>query len=157
MRSKRVRVIVEDETLVDPDDLPELPAYWPGAELRDEPFDAYPAGTTRDVGASGESIAERFLVARGYRIVERNFRCKVGELDLVARDRGVLCFVEVRSRHDGDHGHPAETVSWGKQRKVIRAAHAYLAQRRPRFEQARFDVVAITGDAVELIRDAWRL
>ena len=150
-------MIIGDDVLVDRDDLPELPVYQARHELRDEPGDAYVWRTTKDVGDTGEASAERFLVERGYRIIERNFRCKLGEIDLVARERGVLCFIEVRSRGDGEHGHPAETVSWAKQRKVIRAAYAYLDQRRPRFDEARFDVVAIVGDTIELIRDAWRV
>jgi putative endonuclease len=113
--------------------------------------------TTTAIGASAEEIATRVLIEAGYHVVERNFRCKLGELDLVARDGGVLCFVEVRSRGGDGHGLAAETVTRAKQRKVTRAAYAYLAQRRPRFDEARFDVVSITGERIDLIRDAWRL
>ena len=114
--------------------------------------------STIDVGASNEEVAARALCALGYAIVERNFRIKTAELDIVARDRdGVLCFVEVRSRADDQFGNAAETVGHKKRGKVTRGARAYLAVRKPEFERARFDVVAITGERVDVIRDAWRL
>lgn len=113
--------------------------------------------TTRQVGATAESGAAEFLVSRGYRILERNFRSKIGELDIIAFDGDVLCFVEVRSRGNDRCGDAAMTVTAAKQRRVTRAAHSYLCSRRVQFERARFDVVAITGDQVTLIRDAWRL
>jgi putative endonuclease len=109
------------------------------------------------VGATSEDRAVSFLERRGYRIVERNFRCKVGELDIVARDGRTLVFVEVRSRRSAEHGSAVEAVGWNKRRKVTRVAQAYLAIRRPFFEEARFDVVAITGAEIVLIQDAWRL
>jgi len=113
--------------------------------------------TTIERGATSEARAVDLLVRRGYRIVDRNFRCKVGELDIVARDRDVLVFVEVRSRTDGQHGHALEMVGHSKRRKVSRVAQSYIAIRRPRFDEARFDVVAITGNDIELVQDAWRL
>jgi putative endonuclease len=108
-------------------------------------------------GARAETAALRLLLDNGYCIVERNFRCPAGELDLIARDRNVLVFVEVRSRADADHGDAAEMVDLRKQRQVSRIAACYLAARAPAFDEVRFDVVAITGDRAELIRDAWRL
>ena len=113
--------------------------------------------TTVSLGASAETLATRVLVANGYTIVERNFRCAAGELDIIARDRGVLVFVEVRSRADADHGHAAEMVDRRKQRQVARVAMEYIGLRNPVFVRSRFDVVAITGDEVALIVDAWRL
>lgn len=107
-------------------------------------------------GASAESVAAELLIAAGYRIVERNFRCKAGELDIVARDGDVLVFVEVRSRADDEHGSAAEMIGRDKQRRVARVATYYLDSAQPAFEECRFDVVAITaGDAV-LIKDAFR-
>ncbi len=96
------------------------------------------------------------LLAAGYRIVERNFACKAGELDIVARDADVLVFIEVRSRRDGEHGHAAEMVSAAKRAQVTRVARIYLLAREPVFDECRFDVVAITGGVVEIIKDAWR-
>lgn len=108
-------------------------------------------------GASAETDASELLVAAGYAIVERNFRCKVGELDIIARDGEVLAFVEVRSRSDDAHGSAAEMVGRTKQRRVARVAAYYLATKSPEYEQCRFDVVAITAGEAILIKDAFRL
>ena len=113
--------------------------------------------TTIESGNAAESRAVQLLVRRGYTIVERNFRCQTGELDVVARDGDVLVFVEVRSRANSDHGHAAEMVDVRKQRKVAKVAMHYIGLRDPVFAKSRFDVVAITGDEEVLIQDAWRL
>ncbi len=113
--------------------------------------------TTIEIGANAESVATRALSRAGYQIVERNYRCKAGELDIIARDGAILAFVEVRSRADAEHGHAAEMVTVAKRRQVARIAAHYLALVRPEIDQVRFDVVAITGDAVDVIKDAWRL
>jgi putative endonuclease len=116
------------------------------------------ANTTVEIGARNEQRAVEALQDRGYAIIERNFRIKTAELDIVARDReGVLCFVEVRSRADDHFGNAAETVGSIKRAKVTRGARAYLAVRKPAFALARFDVVAITGERIDVIADAWRL
>ena len=119
---------------------------------------AAPTRNTVAMGASAETAATRLLLDLGYHIVERNFRCRAGELDLIARDRNALVFVEVRSRSDADHGHAAEMVDAHKQRQVARVASHYLAMRDPGFnyDEVRFDVIAITGGQAELLQDAFR-
>ncbi len=115
-------------------------------------------GTDRRAsGARGEDRATAALCARGYRIVERNFRCKQGELDAVALDGDTLVFIEVRTRADARFGGGLAAVGVGKQRQVARVAAVYLATRRPRFQACRFDVVAITGSELVIIRDAFRI
>jgi putative endonuclease len=113
--------------------------------------------TTIATGAANEDVAETYLRRRGYRIIERNFKTKIGELDIIARDGGVLCFVEVRSRTSTAFGDAIETVDHLKRARVSRMAQLYITWRHPEFELARFDVLGITGDRVTLIRDAWRL
>ena len=113
--------------------------------------------TTIDLGASAEADAVAALLAADYEIVHRNWECDVGELDVVARDRGVLVFVEVRFRHDGEHGHAAEMITPGKRARVTRVARAYLADVRPDYDECRFDVVAVTGSTIDIIQDAWRI
>jgi len=113
--------------------------------------------TTTGRGRSGEDRAAALLIDRGYAIVERNYRCRVGELDLVARDGDTLVFVEVRSRADGAHGSALDTVGGAKQRRIARVAAHYLAARHPTARACRFDVVGITGDDVVLVQDAFRV
>ncbi|HEU0033609.1 MAG TPA: YraN family protein [Kofleriaceae bacterium] len=113
--------------------------------------------TTIEVGANAEDRATAYLIDRGYTIVERNFEIKAGELDIIARDGAILVFVEVRSRANADHGHAVEMITPAKQRQVARIAGFYLQLRRPAYDEIRFDVVAITGDEILLVQDAWRL
>ena len=108
-------------------------------------------------GTFAEGDATQLLVDAGYRIVERNYRCKAGELDIVARDGDVLVFIEVRSRSDDDHGSAFEMIRRTKQRRVIRVARYYLEAVAPDFEECRFDIVAITAGEPILIKDAFRV
>ena len=107
-------------------------------------------------GAAAEDLAAAFLRRRGLTIVERNFRCRGGEIDLVARDGAALVFVEVRLRRSGSHGGAAASVDAAKQRRVLRAARLYLAGRGD--VACRCDVVlldALDPARVEWIRDAF--
>ena len=113
--------------------------------------------TTIERGAAAEAQAVQLLVRKGYRIVERNFRVNGGELDVVAYDGDILCFVEVRSRADDEYGAAVDAIDRRKQKQVARVAMHYIGLRNPSFQRSRFDVVAITGDDVQLIQDAWRL
>ena len=112
--------------------------------------------TTIELGASAEERAVAALVNEGYEIVERNYRCDVGELDIIASDGDDLVFVEVRSRSSMDYGGASQAVGRNKQRKVTKVAEVYLRHKRPWFDTCRFDVVAIDGDDVEIYKDAWR-
>jgi putative endonuclease len=100
---------------------------------------------TARLGRRGERAAARHLRRRGYRILERNFRVTEGEIDLVAFRDGVLAFVEVRSRTRPEVIDPAETVTRRKQRRVIKAAQAYMAEHGLTGEPvaARFDLVTV--------------
>ena len=102
----------------------------------------------RLVGDEGESLAETFLRGRGFRILGRNVRSVLGELDLVADDHGVLVFVEVKRRRTGAYGGAIEAVDARKRAKLIRLAAQYLAQHRIEDRACRFDVVLIQDDAV---------
>jgi putative endonuclease len=111
-------------------------------------------------GAVAEELALRYLEARGLTLVARNFRCRLGELDLIMRDGGQLVFVEVRSRRHSRYGTPAESVTRTKQQRLLRTAAFYL-QRRHLDQPCRFDVVAIlqaeSEPQLEWIRDAFQL
>jgi putative endonuclease len=108
-------------------------------------------------GNAGEDQAAAYLQRAGMHIVERNFKTKLGELDIIAREGPTLVFVEVRMRSTTTFGNAVEMVNRDKQRRVSRIAWQYIKQRRPRFDTARFDVVGITAGDLVHIRDAWRL
>ena len=98
----------------------------------------------RSLGQQGERIAARYLRRRGFRIVDRQKRGRLGEIDLVAVQRHTVVFVEVKTRRSHDHGHPAEAVDGEKQRRLTRLALAYLRSNDLLEAPARFDVVCVT-------------
>ena len=114
--------------------------------------------TTTASGRRAEQLATDCLRARGYELTQRNYRCKLGEIDIVARDGDVLCFIEVRSRRSASRGHPLETVDRRKQARIIRAAEHYLATQQAGDCAVRFDVVAILFEPeldVQLVQGAF--
>lgn len=94
-------------------------------------------------GQEGEDLACAFLRSHGYRIRARNFRCRGGELDVVAERAGVTVFVEVKERHGDSHGQGFEHVTWAKRRRLVQAARLYAAQNALLESPLRFDVVSI--------------
>ncbi len=112
-------------------------------------------------GREGEELALKFLKKKGYRIIERNYRCPYGEIDIIAMDSGVLVFIEVKSRSSEAFGVPAESVDARKQRHIIKASTDYMVKNGEVDSPARFDVVSIKTDAsggasTELIKDAFQ-
>ncbi len=102
-----------------------------------------------------ESVAE-FLERSGYEIVERNFQDRRGEIDIIAREGRYLVFIEVKYRKDAKSGTPEEAVTPIKQERVRRAASHFLYMHRySSYTPCRFDVVAVTGNEIHLIRDAF--
>ncbi len=114
-----------------------------------------PHKTTVSIGDDKERLACAYLQGSGLRLVARNYRCRLGEIDLIMRDRDTLAFVEVRYRASTRFGTPAETVGPKKRQRLAAAAAHYLA-RHPTTLACRFDVLAITGtDAIDWIRNAF--
>ena len=109
---------------------------------------------TKDLGDAAEERAVSFLKARGYAIVERNFRGKVGELDIVAKDGDTIVFVEVRSRSGSRFGEPQESITAAKRRKIVKAAQLY-AQARGLDCPMRIDVLAESPSGFEHFEDAF--
>jgi putative endonuclease len=107
-------------------------------------------------GAAAEELAAEFLEGRGLRIVERNYRCRFGEIDLVARSGTVLVFVEVRARTSEAFGGAAGSITVAKRRRLVAAARHYLAKHRVH-RACRFDVVLVRGreQEVEWLADAF--
>jgi putative endonuclease len=121
-----------------------------------------PPDPRQRLGREGEEAAARALVRAGLRIVDRRFRCRFGEIDIIARDRDILVFVEVKSRSGVGFGHPAESITATKQRRMARVAQYFLSQRRETDVPCRFDVVEVLrkpGIDLEVrhIVDAFRL
>ena len=93
-------------------------------------------------GDAGEERAVRWLKRRRYNILERNYSCRWGEIDIIAQKGDVLCFVEVKTREVGSYGRPAEAVDSRKQQRILKTANVYLAC-HPCDLQPRFDVAEI--------------
>ena len=113
---------------------------------------------TRSKGNTAEDIAAAYLEGEGYTILERNFRCKRGEIDIIAKHGGETVFVEVRSKHSAATVHPAYSIDHRKQRKIARAAEVYIARRFKEPPFCRFDVVIVTMGTpphIELIASAF--
>ena len=117
-------------------------------------------GTTT-TGARGEQIAASYLQSKKYTILHRNFRCRYGEIDIIARRKNVLVFVEVKTRRSRAFGSPQEAVSLKKQRAISSVALAFLQQNRLSEQAARFDVIAVHLDnncpQIEHIENAFEL
>jgi putative endonuclease len=112
------------------------------------------------LGKTGEDRAARFLSQRGYRILDRNYRTKQGEIDLIALDRGELVFVEVKTRTSDAFGAPELAVNPRKQQRMVRAALSYLKYKKLHQMPCRFDVVAISSETeqeIELIPNAFEM
>lgn len=111
---------------------------------------------TRVVGNLGENKAVGFLRKNNYLIVERNFRCRTGEIDIIAYHEGYVVFIEVKSRNNSKFGLPREAVTYQKQRTIISCANYWLSQNKITGKPARFDVVEVTGEQIYVIQDAFR-
>jgi len=103
-----------------------------------------PTGARDELGRRGEDAAAAYLQGLGYRIVGRRERVLRGDIDIVALDGRTVVFVEVRTRSDTTHGHPAETVGRVKQRRMAELATAYIRRHRLEDCSVRLDVVAVT-------------
>lgn len=114
-----------------------------------------------EFGKTAENAAAKFLKAKGYKILERNYKNKFGEIDIIAQQEGAICFVEVKARHSLNLGVPQEAVTIRKQKQICRAAVYYLKSNRLLEQPARFDVLALlyanSQPEISLIRNAFEL
>jgi putative endonuclease len=116
----------------------------------------------KELGNLGESIACDYLLTQGYHIIQRNFSCKVGELDIIASDNDVLVFIEVKTRTSDRFGLPSEAVSYSKQKKIAKTALSYIAYKKLFDYMSRFDVIEVSIDEaqgthqINLIKDAFQ-
>lgn len=110
----------------------------------------------REIGAAYEKQAVDFLQKKGYEILETNFRCRQGEIDIIAKEKEYLVFVEVKYRKDTRAGSGFEAVDYRKQQKIIQTARYYLYCHQLGEEiPCRFDVIGICQDKITLIRNAF--
>ncbi len=114
----------------------------------------------KTLGKEGEDRAARFLSKKGYKILERNYGTRSGEIDLIALHNGEVVFVEVKTRTNDAYGAPELAVNPRKQSRMIKAALSYIKYKKLHQMPCRFDVVAITaaaGNGVELIQNAFEM
>ncbi len=115
----------------------------------------------KELGRRGEELAVQYLRKNGYELVQRNYVCKMGEMDIIAKEKDTLVFIEVKTRTSTLFGPPQLAVNSAKQRQLSKVALNFLKEKRIEGAKARFDVVAILlgkrGDEIELIKDAFDL
>ncbi|MFL0246961.1 YraN family protein [Candidatus Clostridium stratigraminis] len=117
----------------------------------------------RKIGTLGELLAEKYIKKQGYIIIEKNFSCKIGEIDIIGKDKEHIAFIEVKSRYNTDYGRPAEAVNYNKKRKLYKAAEFYIMKNKLYNFSFRFDVIEIllkldsNTYELRLIKDAFQI
>jgi putative endonuclease len=116
-----------------------------------------PMTSKKTVGQRGEEIACKALKKRGYRILDKNFSCRQGELDIVAEDNDVVCFIEVKARSYEDYGLPEEAVTHWKKRKLLNTAFVYIEKKKIKDRDMRFDIISVDLKTREarILKDAF--
>jgi putative endonuclease len=106
-------------------------------------MEGFPTYSKRELGMYGEQLACEFLIEKGYRILERNWRCRLGEIDIIAQTGKYTVFVEVKTRTSSRYGLAVEAVDRHKQSKLRRLAQSYIAMRSLKNPHIRFDVICV--------------
>lgn len=110
----------------------------------------------REVGSKYEEQAAKFLEDQGYEILEKNFRCRLGEIDLIGKSENYLCFIEVKYRSSREYGFPSEAIDYRKRKKIFYLAMAYMNYHKlPSDTPCRFDAVVILDKEFKLIKNAF--
>lgn len=100
-------------------------------------------GSNITKGKIGENKAVEYLISKGYRILDRNYRTKIGEIDIIAMISGTLVFVEVKARTNINYGYPYEAVNWKKQNKILKSSFVYIKHKDFKDCQMRYDIVEV--------------
>lgn len=100
-------------------------------------------GNNIELGKRGEQLAKQYLVSKGYNILNMNFRNKIGEIDIIAMEKNILIFIEVKTRTGINYGYAYEAVNKKKQRKIINTSLIYLKQKHIRDTQWRYDIIEV--------------
>ena len=113
----------------------------------------------KELGKKGEDFACKFLEKNGYQIIKRNYRNRVGEIDIIAREKDDMVFVEIKTKVSKDFSNPELSVNTSKQKRIIKTALFYLMEKKIKNTGCRFDVIGITGEKserkVNLIKNAF--
>ena len=109
----------------------------------------------RQIGSDYENEAILYLQDNGYRILEKNFFCKAGEIDIIGENEGYLCFIEVKFRESMSNGFPEEAVDYRKIKRITRSAVYYMTRHGLHDVPVRFDVVSILGKDISVIKNAF--
>lgn len=97
----------------------------------------------KEKGALGEDIAVKYLMSKGYSIIDRNYRTSIGEIDIIAIKDNVLVFIEVKARTNLNYGYPYEAVNWKKQEKIIKSSYIYIKYKNLYKYQIRYDIIQV--------------
>lgn len=111
---------------------------------------------THELGIRGENEAVEYLKKQKYKVLQRNFRCHYGEIDIVAKEGEYYVFVEVKLRTTYSFGAPREAVDYYKQKTIVQCASRWMYEKRLVGAKVRFDVVEVYSDRIALYRDAFR-
>ncbi len=107
-----------------------------------------------ELGASGEAKSIEYLKKAGYRFICRNYRCPLGEIDIIAKNGNDLCFIEVKTRSNKNYGLPQDAVDKNKRNRIMKVALFYLKEKKLSGCNCRFDVISI-ADGIRLIKNAF--
>ena len=110
----------------------------------------------RKIGTEKERLAGELLQKKGYEILQYNYYCRSGEIDIIAKESDYLVFIEVKYRSHVRNGYPEETIQWNKRKKITQVAQYYMMrQGYPQETLCRFDVVVFLGNEYRIIKDAF--
>ncbi|MDE6189903.1 MAG: YraN family protein [Clostridia bacterium] len=112
---------------------------------------------TKEAGIEGENTAVKYLKKSGYKILERNFSVKTGEIDIIAQDKNYIVFVEVKARESLKFGSPIESVTRQKVRSIVRTAQCYLRRKNMNNAYCRFDVIEVLRGEVNHVKNAFEM
>lgn len=116
----------------------------------------------KDIGNFGENLAETYLKQNGYKILTKNFTCKIGEIDIIGIDKNLICFIEVKTRYNLKYGYPCEAVTRNKMMKIYKSSQVYILKNRLFKYSFRFDIIEILLDKknkpkIRLIKNAFQV
>lgn len=110
---------------------------------------------TRKIGTKYEQMAKEYLLVQGYLVLYMNYRCKIGEIDIIAQHENYIIFVEVKYRSKSSFGYPREAVNYKKQQKITRVAEYFLKSHLRSHANCRFDIIEILGTSLTHIKAAF--